>query len=151
MDDKILYYEDLIGFIPGFRHPYLVQVAHWAKDVGPVPGTAAVQGEVLAYVNHGRWVAQCPDCRSALVCSREHPLFFCTNCGNASNGRKWKAVIYPANRDEIESVLLDRIAAHPYKAVTRNWDAVESVADLRRQNQDHPHGVRRRDGVDRPA
>ena len=34
MDDKILYYEDLIGFIPGFRHPYLVQVRYFFYKIG---------------------------------------------------------------------------------------------------------------------
>lgn len=90
--------------------------------------------EVEAFVNYGRWVVQCPACRSAQVGNPEDPRFFCTGCSNEVVGHRWVAVVYPPVpvRREIERELLRR----PIDAVM-NWHPGESLDELRAENEIH--------------
>ena len=90
------------------------------------------QGQVLAEVNHGRWVANCsnPDCGGALVVTVADPIFLCTESGNETNGGKPFNVVFPPDRMAIERELMKRpLLAR--KAKARNWKPGETVADLR--------------------
>lgn len=36
---------------------------------------------VVPYVNHGRWVADCPACNGGMACWEENPEACCLDCG----------------------------------------------------------------------
>lgn len=118
------------------QKPYM---AFLAEVVGSaLPKETEVEGELLAYVNHGRWIAECPDgCGFAVVTSRDKPVFFCRKCRNATVGGKFRRVVYPPDIDKIEYHLLKRPARHPLEAPTRNWKPGEAIADLIRENAAH--------------
>ena len=103
-----------------------------------LPPDSEVGGEALAYVNHGRWVVECPErCGFAVVASRSSPVFMCGKCRNAKAGGKLLRVAFPANREQIEYHLLKRPARHPLEATTRNWRPGEKISDLIRENAAH--------------
>lgn len=99
------HYEDFIGSpIP-------------AKPTGTLPTVEAV-------VNCGRWVWAC-DCGGAQVVETGEDLI-CIHCG--VNG--WRSVVFPANRDEIETELL-RQPGHRLNAPVRHWQPGWTLEDLR--------------------
>lgn len=102
-----------------------------AQDKAPphVPKSSLIAPTVqaIAYVNHGRWVVECPFCPSAQVASTWDRRFFCTDCGNAAVGGGWIEVVWPGEADEIDAALADR------PRVNANWRG-ETVAALRAEN-----------------
>lgn len=89
----------------------------------------------IAYVNHGRWVADCPTgCGGAMLVEPDMP-FVCGNCFNAELHGKWRAVLWPDDKAGIETELEKRPLPH-----TANWLPGETVADLRRENREHGLG-----------
>ena len=121
------------------REPYRRFLAGHLLRHGLSP--AALQndpkGQVLAEINHGRWIANCPnpDCGGALVVTAADPIFLCTECGNETNDGKPFNVVLPPNRAAIEAELMKRpLLARKPKA--RNWKPGETVADLRRENRE---------------
>jgi hypothetical protein len=64
-----------------------------------------------AYVNHGRWIAECPaECGSAVRLEPGQTLFHCSECSTISE------VEWPEQADAIWEALLQRRLAR-----TRNW------------------------------
>lgn len=64
-----------------------------------------------AYVNHSRWIAECPmECGCARVLQRQETMFHCSECGALTQ------VEWPANADEIWEALQERPLPR-----TRNW------------------------------
>lgn len=105
----------------------------WQAELSP-KFDRGLAGQALAinvYVNHGRWIAECPDCHGAQVASRVDRRFMCHCCGNVLIQQRWRRVIWPARPEEIEEALAER----PVSA-TRNWRPGESIADLARENLD---------------
>ena len=95
-----------------------------AGDVAPL----------VARVNHGRWIVDCPNCRSASFATAPTPRlrsavpsFVCPDC----NGGPWPAG-YPAERAAIVA-LLD-VRPDPTK---RNWAPGETLGDLAAENAEH--------------
>ena len=112
--------------------------AVWSQRwVRPMPSPENVSGVVLAYVNCGRWLANCPvmGCGGAAAISKEDTIFLCVECGNASNDDQWYRVVLPLYADPIEKVLLRRP-----KAENRNWFPAEKLIDLEEENL--LHGVK---------
>ena len=110
---------------------------YFAAKGKPLPDTKLAKGEVLAYVNWGRWIAECPDCHDARIASQTFPYFICLNCD--FNDGEFANVVFPAEKAEIETELLKRTAVHPYKmAPTRNWNQGETVQKLQDENVEHP-------------
>lgn len=133
MRDIIVHHED---WQPGRYERFLAERSV-RQGVRPPPGSDRVQGEVRAEVNQGRWIAHCPmpGCGGAVCLSRTLALFWCTNCGNASNGGLWYAVRWPETKGTIEAILLKRPAWHPFRgAQHRNWTR-ETLAQLRAENK----------------
>jgi hypothetical protein len=92
----------------------------------------------LAYVNHGRWVADCP----TAFCAGAVPLlpgapFMCGNCLNAECGFKYRPVEWPADRAHIEEVLGERLLPE-----TANWRPGETAERLTAENAAYMGGVR---------
>ena len=76
---------------------------------------------VVAYINHGRWVADCAKCPGAERVDPDDDFFACLSCGVVSD------TTFPTakERDAIEKALCLRSLD-----VTRNWLPGESVESL---------------------
>lgn len=96
--------------------------------------TATEASPALARVNPlngaARWIADCPDCRSAAeYVWLDDPRFLCCRCANRLIGHRWRPVKVPGNRKRIEALLLARPDPE-----TRGWSPGETTAALRTQN-----------------
>lgn len=94
------------------------------------PPTGLVAGEINAYVNHGRWVADCPCCSGAMIVDPADPFFFCPEC--RMQGKGWYYVEFPADLLTIERLLTARPDIH-----TRNWRPGETMDRLSLENRSH--------------
>lgn len=100
--------------------------SHTPLNVGINPEAA-----VPAYVNHGRWVVDCPDCRNAQLACKTDPRFMCNECGNVAVGSLWRPVIWPANVQGVESMLQNRPVEN------QNWEPAQSKVGLAIENLMH--------------
>ena len=117
--------------------PQFIQEFWGRYKFGRLPPVNNIQGSVAAYINDGRWVAECPaGCGGALVVSDQQAIFICADCGSPENGNNWYAVVFPAAKVQIEQVLLQRPTRAPDRAHFRHWLPGETVADLKRQNRE---------------
>lgn len=96
-------------------------------NTATAPDAAAIQ----AYVNNGRWIAECPDCQNAQLACRTDKRFLCNECGNVVVGGLWRPVVWPLDLQGIESVLEKRPLEN------QNWVPGETVADLAADNKNH--------------
>jgi hypothetical protein len=101
-------------------------VALGQKNPIPQYPTTRAPRIVHVYVNHGRWLWDCPICRASYMAAGT-ARGYCTNCWNAAEG--WFPLAFPPERAAIEAALDDR----PDPA-TRNWFPPETVADLEAEN-----------------
>lgn len=61
-----------------------------------------------AFVSAGRWLATC-ECGASYYVEPSDPIGYCYgSCGNAILGGSAREIIFPANREEIEAVLMER-------------------------------------------
>ncbi|HTR77174.1 MAG TPA: hypothetical protein VMH39_03660 [Gemmatimonadaceae bacterium] len=97
-----------------------------------IPEAMSLEHSVDAYVNHGRWVWDCPRCGAAQVASTDDPRAFCCECLNGGDG--WYPVMFPADRPAVEWLLGQRPEAF------RNWYPGETVEKL--QGENLAHGLR---------
>ncbi len=76
----------------------------------------------VAYLNHGRWVADCPDpdCAGAELA---RDVFVCSNC------KRMATVVWPDNKS-----LIDDTTAARSVPETRNWVPGETIDDLHQEN-----------------
>lgn len=84
---------------------------------------------VLAYVNHGRWVADCPECGGGIlvriVPSERVDRTTCRDCGSEVG------IVRPD--DEVVAAGEDVLSRR--RPENRNWDpSRETVADLKAEN-----------------
>ena len=106
---------------------------YWQAPVAPrfdTP-TAPKSEAVAAYVNEGRWIAECPDCRGAQLAARDDRRFLCNECGNVSIDGKWRPVIWPEDVEAIEAAL------EPRDKGNAHWLPGETAAHLRAENKAH--------------
>lgn len=82
---------------------------------------------LAARVNHGRWIADCPNCAGGALTHPEWRLACCGECGCVMTH-----VVFPPDLDQIAALLLRR-ATRPLQ----NWAPPETVADLARENTAH--------------
>jgi len=82
-------------------------------------------GTVDAYINWGRWVADCSACNSGIACSPGVDTVICTDCGAKYS------VVFPAEIERIEQALLARALRN------RNWEPDETADDLEDENKRH--------------
>jgi len=113
----------------GAKGPLVPALGDVARDAPPA----------VAYVNHGRWVADCPTdgCGGALDVAHDLPGFWCPYCLNANAGGRWRVIAWPSGRDERE--IETALAARPH-AANANWWPWETVDGLRLENAQHGHG-----------
>ena len=96
-------------------------------------------GEILpivARVNHGRWIVDCPACPSASLATSPRPnvpsavpAFRCPDCGSGP----WPTT-YPVER----ATIVDILGRRP-DVTTRNWSPCETLDDLEAENIGHGH------------
>ena len=129
--DKIVAHEDWQGM------PWLAFVAHCYRQFGHsgmLPPLTDVHGTMVASVNHGRWLVECPSGDGcAMVVSPSQPYFMCVVCGNEANGGRWYNVQFPGAPEKraIEGALLKR----PIR--NRNWEPGETAQALEAENIEH--------------
>lgn len=102
---------------------YRTRIIAAARKAGTVP---AVLGSVLtAYVNNGRWVADCP-CGAGVSIHPDWQFAGCLGCFGT-----FTVIRVPADWQVIERALLVR------PITNRHWLPFEDLDDLQRQNVDH--------------
>lgn len=110
-----------------------VALVGWTAPVPAAQAFAAGMGPrstaIAAYVNHGRWVVECPDCAGAQMACPDDRRFMCNNCANALNGGFWRLVAWPKDRDKIEALL------RPRPIENQHWRPGETVVDLKAENK----------------
>ena len=106
----------------GLRTPKDVQAA-WRKE-RPLLDARELPA-LPAYVNEGRWVADCAACPGGIAGWPEHNLGACLSCG-----RVW-TITYPQDIDRVEALLADR----PLR--NRNYEPHkgETLATLESENR----------------
>lgn len=91
------------------------------------PKTA--EGELLAEINHGRWIVKC-ECGGAEK-MWEEGFFMCQSCLNGNHKHQYRTAVFPKQRKLIEVLLLERPLQN------RNWQPNETLAQLRKENEEH--------------
>jgi hypothetical protein len=81
------------------------------------------EASVEAYVNHGRWVANCYWCRTGMYTRPDWGVAFCAECG-ARYG--WEKVLFPKEYEEIAHLLCRRV-----RREQQNWDRTQDIESLR--------------------
>lgn len=101
------------------------QVAGWLQRI-----PLAVDHPALTpYINHGRWVVNCPFCQGAEVIWNDDLCFLCLSCFNNKANFQPIKVTFPKLRQTLEQILNKRPLA-----ANRNW-AGESVQQLKDENK----------------
>lgn len=106
-------------------------IFHAKSGLGPLPPLGSdMSPAVLARVDLGRWLVDCSACAAAVVVDDEDLVFICPKCGGDGN---WRAVIMPAEREEIEEILLMRPG---FREANRNrfWSPGETLLGLAAEN-----------------
>ena len=124
--DKILEHED-------WQHQPLQTFIAGARGRLGLAMTAQtdIRGTVEAYVNHGRWIVNCPapGCNSAIIASSQDRRFLCAECDSG-----WYTVVFPPEKMTIEILLLRRPLDRNGLAPSRNWRPGETVIRLVAEN-----------------
>ena len=107
-------------------------------DVGQPGDVDARAVPATAYVNQGRWVADCPQagCGGAMALVRGAAGFLCGNCLNVGAGHRYRVLDLVALHRPYERAVAVRLL--PEDA---NWRPGESVKALGDENE--AHGVAR--------
>ena len=91
---------------------------------------------IPAWVNHGRWVWECPRCNAAYIAERlehhphnEHILAICAVCIP-----EWHIVEFPDNYKEIEDKLMEMKGQHLDLAPAREWRPGWTMDKLQARN-----------------
>lgn len=107
-----------------------------ADQIGAPVDTVKDAPPAIAYVNHSRWVADCPTdgCGGAVTLLRMAP-FLCGNCLNVEIGHRYRPVVWPLEEAAIEDALFGRLLPEHV-----NWRPGETVDELLAENErNRPH------------
>lgn len=110
-------------------------------------GTVITRSDELlvARVDHGRWLADCPACNAGIALTPGVAEAYCFGhgCGHVFTTVTWPAA---ATVDEIERTL----RARP-KVATRNWLPTQTIEDLRQENRERSLPERHETAQERAA
>ena len=109
-----------------------------AEQIGDPARPAAGAAPAVAYVNWGRWAADCPEdgCPGAIDVL-DGASFLCPSCLNAGIAYRYRPIEMPADREEIEAALEPRLVP-----ATRNWVPGDTPAALRAENEQREIAMR---------
>ncbi len=137
--DRILHHEDRREVaITGYLAEAMFRNGRGVPP--PAPATTAGLPTVVARIDDGRWLVDCPSdyCNGAVVVSATVPLYICPDCGSPDTG--WCAVVYPDEKADIEALLLARPQnmgrVGPLRGGPRFWFPHETLDDLARENRE---------------
>lgn len=115
----------------------------------PWDGKSVSGAPVQAFVDFGRWGAQC-ECGGYCYVDPDEPVFFCLRCGNRNSGMA-RPVLFPGEMGEIEAALLARpvvvdpnarnrveqalIGRPAVESLVRSWYPGQSLASLLAENE----------------
>lgn len=104
------------------------------RDVNEDAAPAYAEVNPLEHEAVARWIARCPDCwttrgGSSYVWIAGPHVMFCLACVNERIGHRWRPVVVPADRPEIERLL----GLRPNVA-QRVWTHGETLDGLRAEN-----------------
>lgn len=117
------------GRVRGVPVAASVPAQFWQAPVAANFGAAtSLESPLKVYLNHGRWIAECPDCHGAQLACQEDPRFMCNECANVVVGNLWRALEWPTNRPAIESAVDGR------QAKNQNWLPGQGIDDLNRES-----------------
>lgn len=120
------------------RTDVLEQAARAGAAIPPPSDVASDAAPAYAEVNPldpvesvARWIARCPDCPggASYVWIDGPHVMFCLACVNRAIGHRWRTVVLPAERAEIERLL----AARP-RSAQRVWVPGVTLAQLGAEN-----------------
>lgn len=115
-----------LSFYPGRRVSSPAEYLGWHTSVvidrGGRPWDSPESTK--AYVNHGRWVANCVWCGTGMLTRPSWGIAFCGECG-----ARYRDIQFPAQYRDIETVLLQRV-----RRDQQNWDDRQTLADLVNEN-----------------
>ena len=110
-------------------------IYHAKTGLGPLPPVdpGNMGPPAVARVDLGRWLVDCGDCANAAVVDDLDLFFICTKCGSRGS---WREVIMPAERAEIDEILLMRPGFRDAN-LNRFWFPGESIDKLMMENIEH--------------
>lgn len=80
----------------------IAYMEHLEQRTWPRPGPDIV-GQLIARIDAGRWVAQCPTCASAQVVTPTDPRMWCVDCKPDA----WTSVRFPSDCEGAEATVAD--------------------------------------------
>lgn len=95
-------------------------------------GQTESKGRVVAYINHGRWVALC-ECNTGMLVQPTCSVVACLACG----------AVYDVDLPDEDTRAAIEAALLPRAEQNRNWLPVEPVEKLIAENEEH--------GINRPC
>jgi hypothetical protein len=137
VQDMIIEYCDYVShWVGGVAQPndtyqdYLRD--HYVKLIGrplpPIPeGVTLPLAKV--WVSSGRWIWQCPKCKTGLWADRCYPYTICVKCSSGG----WHRQVWPRHRTQIERILLKRLGWREL-AQDRTWKRGETIGMLEAEN-----------------
>jgi hypothetical protein len=118
-----------------FRRTFLAKLRLRYKFPEPIDCFDNESEPVEAFVNKGMWIVMCLNCKGGAEFAWEEGYFFCCSCKNSYNGHRYRRLIFPADRQEIE----DLLSVRPLE--NRNYRGPlhpnETLEVLRQENKDH--------------
>lgn len=139
-------------------HPQLAQEYHIPGAALAAVGYAKVHPELLpqktdetfvsrVYMNHGRWVVDCPFCNSSGVASENDERFLCGDCLNMEIGGAYILAPFPKDCEAVEAHMLlrprNRRNWNPDTETLKNLQQeTEALLPLEKEVMSHPEGLR---------
>lgn len=119
-----------LGIPPAEWYAYTTARARRDPSYRAPTGISGVR--VAAYVNHARWVCDCPapGCGNAQLVATSDPRFYCAECRNAAWRGAAHEVTLPRFAEDVERLLNIRPTSK------QNWHPSETIIDLEQENTD---------------
>ena len=131
--------EDIHGMEPRWHGTTAVErgvLKHFHMETSgfnvTLPTATSNKATGYARVDAGRWIVDCPWCKSAAFASREDRRFFCVECANTAVHGAWINVVFPGEWAEIEALL----SVRPH-AMNQWWTPGEKLSQLQAENIEH--------------
>jgi hypothetical protein len=138
-DEIITFRSDRLREYPKSDYRSFLAIFHAKSGLGPLPAVDPnnMGPSAMARVDLGRWLVDCGACANAVVIDDEDLVFICPRCGS---GGRWREVVMPSERVEIEEILLMRPGFRD-ATLNRFWFPGETTDQLADENFAHGNPV----------